>query len=61
MSAQIRRERSEYYRVLEGVQKGSLNITSWQKWFLSCLRRAIEGSQDTLRSTSYSLVLDDPK
>jgi len=48
MSAQIRRERSDYYNMLERTQKGGLDVTSWQEWFLSCLRRAIEGSQDTL-------------
>jgi Fic family protein len=48
MSAQIRRERSDYYTMLERTQKGTLDVTPWQEWFLSCLRRAIEGSQDTL-------------
>jgi Fic family protein len=35
---------------LERAQKGGLDVTSWQEWFLSCLRRAIEGAQDTLNS-----------
>ena len=48
MSAQIRRERSDYYATLERTQKGALDITPWQEWFLACLHRAIEGSQDTL-------------
>jgi Fic family protein len=48
MSAQIRRERSAYYTMLERTQKGALDVTPWQEWFLSCLHRAIEGSQDTL-------------
>jgi Fic family protein len=48
MSAQIRRERSDYYTTLERTQKGTLNVTPWQEWFLSRLLRAIEGSQDTL-------------
>ena len=48
MSAQIRRERSDYYTMLERTQKGALDVTPWQEWFLSCLHRAIEGSQDTL-------------
>lgn len=50
MSAQIRRERSDYYIMLERTQKGGPDVTSWQEWFLSCLRRAIEGSRDTLSS-----------
>jgi Fic family protein len=50
MSAQIRHERSDYYATLEHTQKGALDVTSWQEWFLSCLRRAIDGSQNTLRA-----------
>ena len=48
MSAQIRRERNTYYDVLERTQKGGLNITNWQVWFLECLARAIENAQQTL-------------
>jgi len=48
MSAQIRRERDDYYTTLERTQKGALDITLWQDWFLTCLRRAIDGSQETL-------------
>lgn len=48
MSAQIRRERGNYYTTLERTQKGTLDVTPWQEWFLSCLLRAIEGAQDTL-------------
>jgi Fic family protein len=50
MSAQIRRERSDYYTTLEHIQKDGLDVTLWQEWFLSCLHRAIEGSRDTLSS-----------
>ena len=49
LSGQIRRERADYYTMLERTQKGSLDVTLWQEWFLSCLRRAIESSQGTLR------------
>ena len=48
MSAQIRRERSNYYSTLERTQMGTLDVTPWQEWFLLCMLRAIEGSQDTL-------------
>lgn len=40
MSAQIRKERGEYYRMLEKTQKDSLDITPWLDWFLGCLDRA---------------------
>lgn len=48
MSAQIRRERNDYYLMLERSQKGEPDVTRWQDWFLSCLLRAIEGAQETL-------------
>ena len=50
MSAQIRLENKAYYKILEQTQKGKLNISSWQEWFLNCLLRAIEGSGDLLSS-----------
>jgi Fic family protein len=50
MSAQIRKERAAYYKTLEYVQKGPLDITPWIQWFLDCLGRAIEGSRTTLAS-----------
>ncbi|MBI5241299.1 MAG: Fic family protein [Elusimicrobia bacterium] len=48
MSAQIRRERKEYYDILERTQKGPLDITEWMRWFLGCLDRAIAGTEVSL-------------
>jgi Fic family protein len=48
MSAQIRRERNAYYESLEHTQKGQLDVTPWQDWFLNCLMRALGGAEDTL-------------
>ena len=48
MSAQIRRERNDYYAILESTQKGGVDVTQWQTWFLSCLLRAIEGAHGIL-------------
>jgi Fic family protein len=48
MSAQIRREHKGYYTTLEWTQKGELDVTRWQDWFLSCLLGAIEGARETL-------------
>jgi Fic family protein len=53
MSAQIRLERNAYYDILESTQKGAMDITPWMEWFLACLGRAIDGTQETL-----STVLD---
>jgi Fic family protein len=44
MSSQILEERKGYYEVLERTQAGSLDITRWLTWFLGCLDRAIEQS-----------------
>lgn len=50
MSAQIRRERNDYYAVLETEQKGDLDITPWMAWFLGCLDRAIASTEGLLAS-----------
>ena len=42
MSAQIRKERKQYYNILEKTQKGNLNITEWLNWFLNCLLNALK-------------------
>src|SRR6185295_6231783 len=48
MSAQIRKERNDYYDVLEATQKGTLDITTWLEWFFACLDRALAASDETL-------------
>lgn len=52
-SGQIRRGRADCYMMLERTQKGALDVTLRQEWFLFCLRRAIERSQDTLRAVLH--------
>ena len=42
LSAQIQRERREYYDILERTQKGSLDVTAWLAWFLDNLWRAVD-------------------
>ncbi len=48
LSAQIQRERKDYYDILERTQKGSLDVTAWLAWFLGALLRAVESAQHTL-------------
>lgn len=48
LSAQIQRERKDYYEALEQTQKGSLDVTGWLSWFLGALDRAVASAQDTL-------------
>jgi len=48
MSTQIQKEKKEYYRVLELTTAGELDITKWLIWFLECLERAIEASEEII-------------
>ncbi|VTU13810.1 Fic family protein [Variovorax sp. RA8] len=48
LSAQIQRERKDYYEMLERTQKGPLDVTPWLDWFLGCLLRAVEGAEASL-------------
>jgi Fic family protein len=50
MSSQLLEERKSYYEVLEKTQSGSLDITEWLGWFLECLDRAIEHSNQITSS-----------
>lgn len=48
ISSQIRKRRNEYYAILEKTQKGYLDITHWLQWFLSCMRDALQETEETL-------------
>lgn len=50
MSSQIFLERKEYYHQLEMAQKSKLDITAWITWFLNCLERAIDSSENKLEN-----------
>jgi Fic family protein len=51
LSAQMQRERKDYYDFLEATQKGGLEVTAWLMWFLGCLLRAIQGANEALSQT----------
>jgi Fic family protein len=48
LSAQIQRERKDYYDILERTQRSTLDVTEWLAWFLGALRRAVGSAQHTL-------------
>lgn len=48
LSAQIQKERKDYYLSLEQASKGTLNDTMWLRWFLGCLERALDSAEKTL-------------
>lgn len=51
MSAQIQAERNKYYDVLESTQKGNLDITKWLLWFLECLNRSMDQTDEIITKT----------
>ena len=53
MSAQIRLERKQYYKMLERTQKGDLNITNWIVWFLTCLSNALKSTETVLTKVLF--------
>jgi Fic family protein len=48
LSAQIQRERKQYYEQLEATQRGTMDVTPWLQWFLACLLRAVQGADGLL-------------
>ncbi|MBS0629789.1 MAG: Fic family protein [Verrucomicrobia bacterium] len=53
LSAQIQKERKDYYRILEKTQKDGPDITPWLEWLFNCLKRAIETANATLSAVVY--------
>lgn len=51
LSAQILRERENYYRVLERTQRGGLDVTEWLSWFLVQVAAAATAAEQTVAHT----------
>ncbi len=49
LSNQILTEKKKYYAILQKVQYSSGDITEWLDWFLNCLYRAIQNTEETLK------------
>lgn len=49
LSNQILSEKKKYYEILQKVQHSSGEITEWLEWFLNCLYRALENTEETLK------------
>lgn len=49
LSNQILIEKKTYYEILQKVQHSSGDITDWLDWFLNCLFRALENTEETLK------------
>ena len=48
VSHQINKDKKQYYDILEKTQKGDCEITEWIIWYLDCLLRSVEQSDETL-------------
>jgi len=53
VSSQIRKERKQYYEILEQTQKGTLDVTGWLLWFLTCFLNALESSEVILKDVIF--------
>jgi Fic family protein len=51
LSAQILRERKDYYAVLERTQRGALDVTEWLAWFLTQVEAAATAAEQTVANT----------
>lgn len=49
-SNQILTEKKVYYEILQKVQHSSGDITDWLDWFLNCLFRALQNTEETLKN-----------
>jgi len=56
MSAQIQKDKEDYYRILEQTQKGTLDITIWLEWFLQCLNKSIISSTEIVNRIVYKAL-----
>lgn len=49
LSNQILKEKKRYYAVLQEVQHNTGDITEWLDWFLKCLLRSLQNTEDILK------------
>lgn len=59
LSAQMRRERNQYFAVLERAGRDSLDITHWLAWFIDCLHRAMHQADDLVAEHLAGLKIRD--
>jgi len=57
LSSQLLKERAEYYNELEAAQKYNGQIERWLTWFIGCLTRAVEASEEKLEKAKHKAVV----
>jgi Fic family protein len=58
LSAQMMKERHDYYKALEHAQKSDLDATQWLEWFLGCFLRALLSASEKIKGTLYLAELN---
>lgn len=53
LSAQILKDKNNYYEILEKTQKGNGDITEWICWFLSMFTQSIENSKSVIEKSIF--------
>lgn len=53
LSNQILTEKKTYYAILQKVQHSSGDITEWLEWFLNCLYRSLQSTNNTMEKVFY--------
>lgn len=53
LSPQIESDRKRYYEQLERQQRGTLDITRWLEWFLTCFYEALISAEETLQGVLF--------
>lgn len=48
VSSQINKEKKRYYDILERTQHGDGDITEWMEWYLGCIGRSIDSTENML-------------
>lgn len=59
MSSQILIDRKRYYEILQRSQHSDGEITEWLDWFLNCLYRALEASQELIHNVLHKSMFWD--
>jgi Fic family protein len=59
LSAQMRKERNQYFAVLEKSGKDSMDISNWLAWFIDCLHRAVNNADEQITQKLAGLRIRD--
>jgi len=49
LSAQIKNERKAYYNILASTQRGDCDVTDWMLWYLECMSKALESTEQKMK------------